>query len=228
MAPAALQELVAASYVRDISRSRAFYELLGFAEQRSGTAPTSAWSALGSDGYMLLLVSTRPPLPVPALPLLFDFFFADLEVVIRRLAAAGVQYEHRGHPEHALGGEVRVSDPDGNTVLLSQRAAAAPGGTPAATAAAPFSLLREAAAAVAAQDLETVRCEAAGPGRVPCPETAEVKLADSGGDAAWVCLTHAEEILISVPAAFIASLDDRGIAAFLARPAVPGSDGSHR
>ncbi len=118
---------------------------------------------------MLLLVSTRPPLPVPALPLLFDFFFADLEIVIRRLAAAGVRYEHRGHPEHALGGEVRVSDPDGNTVLLSQRAAAAPGGTPDATAAVPFSLLREAAAAVAAQDLETVRCEAAGPGSGAVP-----------------------------------------------------------
>jgi hypothetical protein len=29
-----------------------------------------------------------------------------------------------------------------------------------------------------------------------------------------VCLTHAEEILVTVPTAFIASHDDRGIAAF--------------
>lgn len=224
MAPAALQDLIAATYVRDIPLSRSFYELLGFSERRSGSAPTSAWSVLGSDGYLLLLVSTRPPLPVPALPLLFDFFFADLEIVTRRLAAAGVRYEHRGHPEHALGGEVRVSDPDGNTVLLSQRAASSSAGTPDDTTAVPFSLLREAAAAVSAQDLDKVRCEAAGSGGAPCRETAEVKLADSGGDAAWVCLTHAEEILISVPAAFIASLDDRGIAAFLARPTMPGSD----
>ena len=49
-----------------------------------------------------------------------------------------------------------------------------------------------------------------------CPNQAEVKLADSLGDSAWVCLPHADEILVTVPAAFIASHDDRGIAVFLA------------
>jgi hypothetical protein len=44
-----------------------------------------------------------------------------------------------------------------------------------------------------------------------------VKLADSGGDVVWACLAHAEEILITVPAAFIASRGQPGIAAFLSR-----------
>jgi hypothetical protein len=44
-----------------------------------------------------------------------------------------------------------------------------------------------------------------------------VKLADSGGDVAWACLAHAEEILITVPAAFIASRGEPGIVAFLSR-----------
>jgi hypothetical protein len=44
-----------------------------------------------------------------------------------------------------------------------------------------------------------------------------VKLADSGGDTAWVCLTHADEILVTVRGAFIASEDDQGIAGFLSR-----------
>lgn len=48
------------------------------------------------------------------------------------------------------------------------------------------------------------------------PNQTDVKLADSLGDRAWVCLTHAEEILVTVPTAFIASREDRGIAAFLA------------
>jgi hypothetical protein len=43
-----------------------------------------------------------------------------------------------------------------------------------------------------------------------------VKLADSLGDSVWACLPHAEDILVTVPAAFIASHDDRGIAVFLA------------
>ena len=43
-----------------------------------------------------------------------------------------------------------------------------------------------------------------------------MKLADSLGDSGWACLPHAEDILVSVPAAFIASHDDRGVAVFLA------------
>jgi predicted lactoylglutathione lyase len=40
----AVQSMVAATYVRDIDTSRAFYELLGFHEQSAGKAATSAWS----------------------------------------------------------------------------------------------------------------------------------------------------------------------------------------
>ncbi len=53
----------------------------------------------------------------------------------------------------------------------------------------------------------------------PCGQPAEVKLADSAGHAAWACLDHAHEILLSVSGAFIASQDDGGIAAFQARRA---------
>jgi hypothetical protein len=44
-----VQSMVAATYVRDIGTSRAFYELLGFHEQSAGTAATSAWSSLHHD-----------------------------------------------------------------------------------------------------------------------------------------------------------------------------------
>ena len=43
-----------------------------------------------------------------------------------------------------------------------------------------------------------------------------MKLADSGGDTVWACLAHADEILVTVPGAFIADQGDRGIAGFLA------------
>jgi predicted enzyme related to lactoylglutathione lyase len=62
-----------------------------------------------------------PPLDIPQLPLLFYFFYADVDAVIRNLGAAGVPVTPTGHPPHALGGEVKVLDPDGNTVLLGQR-----------------------------------------------------------------------------------------------------------
>ena len=63
----------------------------------------------------------RPALDIPALPLLFYFFYDDIEAVAGVLEGAGVPVVRTGHPPHALGGEVKVLDPDGNTVLLGQR-----------------------------------------------------------------------------------------------------------
>jgi hypothetical protein len=72
----AVQSMVAATYVRDIGTSRAFYELLGFREQSAGSAATSAWSSLHHDELSVLLTSTTPPLDIPQLPLLLYFFYA--------------------------------------------------------------------------------------------------------------------------------------------------------
>jgi hypothetical protein len=121
-----------------------------------------------------------------------------------------------GHPPHALGGEVKVLDPDGNTVLLGQRERP-PSRAPAEDEGLiRFSILREAAALVSARGGAPQACQVTGRDGGRCPEQAEVKLADSLGDSVWACLPHAEDILVTVPAAFIASHDDRGIAAFLA------------
>ncbi len=212
------QSMVAVTYVRDIDTSRAFYELLGFREQSAGRAATSAWSYLQQNGLAVLLASTQPPLKIAPLPLLFYFFCDDLDAVVAALGAAGVEVARTGHPPHALGGEVKIVDPDGNTVLVGQPERSA-STAPAADddAAARFSLLKEAAAVVSAQGGTTEDCQVPGPDGKPCPERAEVKLADSGGDVAWVCLAHAEEILITVPAAFIASRGEPGIASFLSR-----------
>jgi catechol 2,3-dioxygenase-like lactoylglutathione lyase family enzyme len=119
MSPA-VQSMIAATYVRDIDASRAFYELLGFREQSAGKAETSAWSALQHNGLSVLLASTRPPLDLPRLPLLFYFYLDDLDAVAVALGTASVEVTEAGHPPHALGGEVKILDPDGNTVLLGQ------------------------------------------------------------------------------------------------------------
>jgi predicted enzyme related to lactoylglutathione lyase len=206
-----VQSMVAATYVRDIGTSRAFYELLGFREQSAGSAATSAWSSLHHGELSVLLTSTTPPLDIPQLPLLFYFFYDDVDAVIRILGTAGVQVTRTGHPPHALGGEVKVLDPDGNTVLLGQREPSAsqpPAADDGATVR--FSLLREAAALVSARGGTGHQCQVRGRHGRPCPNRADVKLADSMGDRAWVCLVHADEILVTVPEAFIASEDGHG------------------
>jgi catechol 2,3-dioxygenase-like lactoylglutathione lyase family enzyme len=214
----AVQEMVAATYVRDIDVSRGFYELLGFAEDSTGQAATSGWSALQQGGYMILLASTKPPLDLPQLPLLFYFFFDDVDVVIDRLRAGGVEVAHMGYPPHALGGEAKVADPDGNTVLLGQRerSASQQQPHPADDSVQHFSLLHEAAALVSARGGAKTRCQVNGLGPKPCRQEADVKLADAAGDSVWTCLDHADEILVTVRGAFIASQADEGLASYLA------------
>jgi len=213
--------MIAATYVRDLDASRRFYELLGFHERASDQTETSAWSSMRHQDYGVLLTSTRPLLDYPPLPLMFYFFFDDLGAVVGRLRAAGLAAEHMGYPSHAPGGEVKVLDPDGNTLLLGQEepAAAQP---PAAGQASRFSLLREAAALVEAQGGTSAPCQVTNFDGAPCHSRAEVKLADSGGETVWACLGHADEILVAVPGAFIASQDGQGIARFLRSRRGPG------
>jgi predicted enzyme related to lactoylglutathione lyase len=210
------RSMVAATYVRDIDASRAFYGLLGFVEHSSGKADASAWSVMQHEEVSVLLASTGPALEVPALPLLFYFFYDDIDAVAGVLEGAGVPVTRTGHPPHALGGEVKVRDPDGNTVLLGQRERAASAAPADDEGVIRFDILREAAALVAARGGTRQACQAGGRAGGRCPNQAEVKLADSLGDSAWFCLPHAEEILVTAPAAFIASHDDRGLAAYLA------------
>jgi hypothetical protein len=212
--------MVAATYVRDIGTSRRFYELLGFQEHSSGEAASSAWSSLHHGINRILLASTKPALEVPALPLLFYFYFEDVDAVVCGLHAAGVASEHMGYPSHAPGGEVRLADPDGNTVLLGQRErSASQRPLTADEAKSRFSLLREAAAVVAALGGTTSRCQVSAPKGAQCAKKAKVKLADPGGFSLWSCLDHADEILVTVRGAFIAQQDGSGIAEFLAHRA---------
>jgi catechol 2,3-dioxygenase-like lactoylglutathione lyase family enzyme len=215
-----LQTMVAATYVRDIDESRAFYELLGFGEHSSGRAATSAWCSLHQGTYQVLLAYTNPPLDVPALPLHFYFFYDDVDATVRGLETAGVAVDHLGFPVHALGGELRLTDPDGNTVLIGQRERSVSQPPLADQAASSrFSLLREAAARVATLSGAEGRCQIGEPAGTPCLRQAEVKLADPSGSSAWACLDHADEILLVVRGAFIALQGETGLAEFLAHRA---------
>jgi catechol 2,3-dioxygenase-like lactoylglutathione lyase family enzyme len=198
MTPAVL-EMVAATYVRDIDASRDFYGLLGFRERSSGQAATLAWSALDHGGYLLLLASSTPPLDLPRLPLLFYLYFDDVDAVIGLLREGGFEVEPMGYPEHALGGEAKVLDPDGNTVLLGQRV------RPATQPAAP------------PEHGSADTCQVIDVDRRPCRQDADIKLADSAGHSLRACLDHADEILLTVRGAFIANQAEEGLAGYLAR-----------
>jgi catechol 2,3-dioxygenase-like lactoylglutathione lyase family enzyme len=217
-----LTSFVASSYVADLDESRRFYAALGFVEQRTGYNDVSAWSYLSNDRHFILLASSQPPMPIPALPLLFYFFVHDLAAAGQALADIGVMVEHVGYPPHALGGEARLTDPDGNTILLgqAQRSPSQPepsGDDPGRH----FSLLREAATLAQHRAGAGIVCQLYASRDRRCGLPAEVKLADSWGDTTWACLNHAETVLVNAPGVFIANQDSQGLGPYLAlhRPA---------
>lgn len=167
---------------------------------------------------MVLLASTTPPLELPQLPLLFYLYFDDIDAAIEVIRASGVEVLRMGYPPHALGGEAKVLDPDGNTVLLGQRERSA-SQPPLAEedASLHFSLLKEAAAVVAASGGASTVCPVRDIDGKRCRQKARVKLADSAGNSMWTCLDHADEILVTVRGAFIASTGEEGISGYLSR-----------
>ncbi|WP_439657405.1 GAF domain-containing protein [Lentzea sp. HUAS TT2] len=84
-----------------------------------------------------------------------------------------------------------------------------------ADAAAALAAQMRAAAATQSRAPRPERCQLGG--RAGCGATAEIKVADSWGDAAWGCAAHVEEALIHVRSVFIAGEELGGLDAYLNR-----------
>jgi hypothetical protein len=204
-------------YVTDTNLSMGFYALLGFVEQASGRDDEWHWAYVKSGEVGLLLAGGGSVWTTDPGPLLLYFRFADVGAVQRTLEEAGVAVEHLGYPDHAPGGELRVLDPDGHALLLGQVTGLPPADLEAADRKAQRASILVRAAESARRRGTRQRCQFPIARDRPCPAPADVKLADSWGDASWVCLPHAEEIMLNATGVFIANEDSEGLAPYLRR-----------
>ena len=78
-----------------------------------------------------------------------------------------------------------------------------------------MSLIKQAAEAISRRGGAPAGCQVGRTDGQPCPEPAEVKLADPWGETVWACLTHADEALIDARSAFIATEDEHGLGPWL-------------
>jgi catechol 2,3-dioxygenase-like lactoylglutathione lyase family enzyme len=227
--PSEVRSVVPVIYVADQARSQAFYELIGLPVTAEGEGDGWRWALLQSAELSVMLAAGDEPPQPDSGPAVLYVVLAAIDPVLAALKAAGHQVEHLGYPDHAPGGEARVADPDGHGLMLGQATAVAP--APASPAHAPAAgaqrgdetlaearggMLRAAAAAVARRGGGTTQqCQIGLSGGTACPADAEVKLADSWGDTAWACITHADEVLVNARGAFIATEDAQGLSQFL-------------
>jgi hypothetical protein len=216
--PAQVTGCVPVVYVTDIELSVRFYALLGFGEQVNGTADEWRYSYLTCDTTGLLLAAGGSVWSAEQGPVLLYLRLTDVDAVQRALEAAGHTAEHLGYPDHAPGGELKVLDPDGHGLLLGQVTGAPPPDHEVIDGANErTNVLVRAAEAARRRGVTPHRCKFPLAVDRPCPEPADVKLADSWGDSTWACLPHAEEIMLNARGAFIASEDSEGLAVYLRR-----------
>jgi len=202
--------MVVAIRVRDLTVSRRFYRALGFLDESGEPAAGTACAAL-RHGECGLLLTESGPVPRGHGPLLLGVDVDDVEAVVGALRDGGFDVSISANPG-APRVRASVPDPDGNTVLIGQAAQHAAHGAIASR-----SLFAETVAELAAESLTTRDCQVRDVDLRPCGQSASVKLADSAGESVWACLDHADEILVTVRGAFIASNADPGVGSFLAR-----------
>jgi predicted enzyme related to lactoylglutathione lyase len=210
--------LVPVVYVRDLAASGAFYRLLGFTAAAAGRDDGNEWnwSYLQSAEHGILLAAGNAPIGPARGPVQLYLQVDDVTAAHATLVDAGAAVEHLGYPDHAPGGELRATDPDGQGVLIGQTTAVAkPEGAGNRRAIAGFGALREAASALHRRGIAPRRCDIGILGGGPCDRPAEVKLADSWGETAWSCIDHADEVMINAPGVFLAIEDSQGLTQFL-------------
>jgi hypothetical protein len=205
-------------YVTDIDLSGRFYALLGFGEQASGSADEWRYAYLACGPTSILLAAGGSVWSAEQGPVLLYLRMTDVDAVRRALEDAGHAVEHLGYPGHAPGGELKVLDPDGHGLLLGQVTGAPPADRRVMDSAVDrTNVLVRAAEAARRRGVTAHRCQFPLAIDLPCPDPADVKLADSWGDSTWVCLPHAEEVMLNARGAFIASEDSEGLAVYLRR-----------
>jgi catechol 2,3-dioxygenase-like lactoylglutathione lyase family enzyme len=214
MTPAA-PGIVVVIRVRDLALSRGFYQALGFIDESGDLASPATCAALRYRGCGLLLTGSDP-VPRGQQPLLLGLLVDDFDAIVGALRDGGFDVSRSAGPQ-ALGVRASVPDPDGNTVLIGEAAHAGAHDDAAHGTMAGRWLFAETAAALAAGSLSAGNCQVRDVDLRPCGQSAAVKMADSAGEAVWACLDHADEILVTVRGAFIASQADHGVGTFLAR-----------
>jgi GAF domain-containing protein len=129
-------------------------------------------------------------------------------------AALAIERHHIEEAKAAAEARAKSAHDDLTKAVIAERELRAEAEERAAAAARLNTRMRAAAAAQAARP-HPERCQLGG--KAGCSEPAEIKIADSWGDAAWGCTVHVEEAIITVRSVFIASEELGGLAAYLDR-----------
>jgi len=106
-------------HVAEIEKSIRFYELLGFVTVDTDRAKPLGWARLHCEGGAVMFLRAEEPLHASAPPVMLCMYTPDLTGLREQLLAGGVNVSPIRRPEYMPSGEVSLTDPDGNLILVS-------------------------------------------------------------------------------------------------------------
>ncbi len=110
------------AHVMSVADSIAFYARLGFEVRNTVTSPDSDqlnWAWLQSGEAHLMLARASAPVLREEQAILFYLYCEDVGATRRALLAAGLAPGEISHPFYSPRGEFRLTDPDGNCLMVS-------------------------------------------------------------------------------------------------------------
>lgn len=118
----ALRNMVPFVHVRDVARSIAFYEKLGFElrkthAEREDAPPFWAWME-GGNGQ-LMLGQSNGPIAADQQAVMFYLYYDDIAQVHADLVTAGLAVGPLRYPFYCPRGEFRLHDPDDYVLMLA-------------------------------------------------------------------------------------------------------------
>ena len=191
--------------VTDIATDPFWADFRRLAEQ-AGVAACWSVPILARDGGLLgtFAVYHRTPRVPQDTDLTLIGIFADT-------AALAIERHHIEQAKAAAEARAKAAHDALAKAMQAERQLRAEAERRAAAAAELAARMRDAAAAQAGA-ARPERCQLGG--SRGCTEPAEIKVADSWGDAAWGCTMHVEDALLNVRSVFIASEELGGLAAY--------------
>ncbi|MFC4149584.1 GAF domain-containing protein [Micromonospora mangrovi] len=194
--------------VTDIATDPFWDDFRGLAE-RAGVAACWSTPILARDGGLLGTFAMYHR--TPRVPQDHDL---ALTRVFAGTTALAIERHHVERAKAAAEAHARAAHDELARAVRAEQKLRAEAEQRAATAAELTNRVRAAAAAQATRPRPD-RCQLGGePG---CTAAAEIKVADSWGDAAWGCPAHVEEAILNVRSVFIATEELGGLAAYLNR-----------
>jgi catechol-2,3-dioxygenase len=106
-------------HVAEIEKSIKFYELLGFETVDTDRCQPLGWARLHCEGGAVMFLRAEHPVDASVHAVMLYMYTPDLAGLREHLLSSGLNVPAIKHPGYMPSGEISLSDPDGNFIMIA-------------------------------------------------------------------------------------------------------------